>query len=66
MMRRALAIVEAAFGNDHPNAAANLNNLALLLMSSNRLAEAELLMLRNFVILLNFTVKSTSALGDGV
>jgi hypothetical protein len=40
-MRRALAIDEASYGNDHPNVATALNNLASLLQSNNRLAEAE-------------------------
>jgi hypothetical protein len=36
-----LAIDEASYGNDHPNVAIRLNNLALLLQDTNRLAEAE-------------------------
>ena len=40
-MRRALAIDEASYGNDHPDVATALNNLAALLQDTNRLAEAE-------------------------
>ncbi|MHC4443896.1 MAG: tetratricopeptide repeat protein [Planctomycetota bacterium] len=40
-MRRALAIDEASLGQDHPDAAIRLNNLAELLKATNRLAEAE-------------------------
>ena len=40
-MRRALAIDEASYGNDHPKVAIRLNNLAQLLKVTNRLAEAE-------------------------
>jgi replication-associated recombination protein RarA len=49
-MRRALAIDEASYGNDHPNVARDLNNLAQLLQATNRLAEAEPLMRRALVI----------------
>jgi hypothetical protein len=45
-MRRALAIDEASFGNEHPDVAIDLNNLALLLQATNRLSEAEPLMRR--------------------
>jgi hypothetical protein len=41
LVRRALAIDEASYGNDHPNVAIRLNNLANLLRDTNRLAEAE-------------------------
>jgi tetratricopeptide (TPR) repeat protein len=41
-----LAIDEASYGNDHPNVAIRLNNLAGLLLATNRLAEAEPLMAR--------------------
>ena len=44
LMRQALAINEAAFGNQHPNVAAGLNNLALLLKDTNRFEEAEPMM----------------------
>ena len=37
-MRRALAIDEQSYGPDHPNVATDLNNLALLLKATNRLA----------------------------
>ena len=49
-MRRALAIDEASFGNDHPNVAIRLNNLAQLLQATNRLGEAEPLMRRALAI----------------
>ena len=45
-MRRALAIDEEAFGNEHPKVAIRLNNLATLLLDTNRLTEAEPLMRR--------------------
>ncbi|MEY4354897.1 MAG: hypothetical protein RLZZ609_3138, partial [Cyanobacteriota bacterium] len=50
LMRRALAIDEASYGNDHPDVAIDLNNLAQLLQATNRLAEAEPLMGRAFVV----------------
>ena len=40
-MRRALSIDEKSYGRDHPEVAANLNNLAQLLQATNRLGEAE-------------------------
>ncbi|WP_207896429.1 tetratricopeptide repeat protein [Nitrosomonas sp. Nm84] len=52
LMRRALAIDEASFGEDHPNVASVLNNLAQLLKATNRLADAEPLMRRALVILI--------------
>ena len=54
LMRRALAIDEAAYGPGHPDVAIDLNSLALLLMDTNRLSEAEPLMRRGLVILLSF------------
>jgi hypothetical protein len=57
-MRRALAIDEASFGPDHPNVAAHLNNLATLLLDTNRLAEAEPLMRRNVDIFIDFERKT--------
>jgi len=39
--RRALAIDETSFGHDHPDVATDLNNLAQLLKTTNRLTEAE-------------------------
>jgi hypothetical protein len=54
-MRRALDIDERSFGNDHPNVARDLYNLAKLLKSTNRLAEAEPLMRRALLILIEFT-----------
>ena len=50
LMRRALAIVEAAFGPDHPAVAKLLNNLASLLQATNRLTEAEPLLRRALAI----------------
>jgi tetratricopeptide (TPR) repeat protein len=41
LMRRALAIDEAAYGPDHPTVAIRLNNLVALLQDTGRLAEAE-------------------------
>ncbi len=49
-MRRALAIDEANLGTDHPTVATDLNNLATLLIDTNRLAEAEPLMRRALAI----------------
>ena len=50
LMRRALAIDEASYGEDHPSVARDLNNLARLLQATNRLAEAEPLMRRALAI----------------
>jgi hypothetical protein len=36
-----LVIDEKSLGSDHPNVAIRLNNLAMLLQATNRLAEAE-------------------------
>ena len=41
LMRRALAIREASYGPDHPAVAQSLNNLALVLIQTNRAEEAE-------------------------
>ena len=41
LMRQALAIDEAEFGNQHPKVAIDLNNLAWLLKDTNRIDEAE-------------------------
>ena len=57
-MRRALAIDEASYGADHPRVAIDLNNLALLLQATDRLAEAEPLMRRGVEILLGFFVST--------
>jgi tetratricopeptide (TPR) repeat protein len=46
LMRRALWIDEKGFGPEHPNVAADLNNLAHLLQATNHLSEAEPLMRR--------------------
>jgi len=50
LMRRALVIAEAAFGDEHYKVALRLNNLAQLLQATNRLAEAEPLMRRALAI----------------
>jgi tetratricopeptide (TPR) repeat protein len=55
LMRRALAIHEKSYGDDHTEVARDLHNLALLLQSMDRLAEAEPLMRRAVEILLKFT-----------
>ncbi len=49
-MRRALAIDEKSYGPDHPDVARDLNDLALLLQATNRLAEAEPLTRRALAI----------------
>jgi hypothetical protein len=54
-MRRALDIDEKSFGHQHPKVAIRLNNLAVLLTTTNRLAEAEPLMRRVLIIFLDFT-----------
>ncbi len=46
LMWRSLAIGEASSGNNHPNVAIRLNNLAHLLQTTNRLSEAEPLVAR--------------------
>ena len=46
LMRRALEIDVAAFGEQHPTVASRLNNLATLLLDTNRIEEAEPLMRR--------------------
>jgi hypothetical protein len=50
LYRRALAIDEKSFGQDHPDVAIDLNNLATLLKATNRLSEAEPLMRRALAI----------------
>jgi tetratricopeptide (TPR) repeat protein len=50
LMRLALAIAEASYGSEHPNVAAALSNLALLLKTTGRLAETEPLMRRALLI----------------
>lgn len=50
LLRRALAADEKRFGPEHPDVARDLNNLASLLMETNRLAEAESLMRRALAI----------------
>src|SRR5262245_49815949 len=42
-------------GADHPNVATSLNNLALLLQATNRLAEAEPLMRQHVAVFVEFT-----------
>ncbi len=46
LMRRALEINKASFGEHHPAVATGLNNLAQLLQATNRMGEAEPLMRR--------------------
>ncbi|TRZ54054.1 ATP-binding protein, partial [bacterium] len=55
LMRRALAIDEKSYGQDHPNVAIGLNNLAQLLKATNHLAEAEPVSWRIVEIFLKFT-----------
>ena len=50
LYQRALAIGEATYGPDHPTVAAVLNNLAELLLATNRHAEAEPLYRRALAI----------------
>lgn len=50
LLRRALAIDEAAFGTNHPGVTRDLSNLALLLQTTNRLVEAEPLLRRALAI----------------
>lgn len=50
MLRRALAVNEAARGVNHPSMTIHLNNLGLLLKDTNRLAEAELMVRRALAI----------------
>ena len=49
-MQRALAIDEASYGEDHPNVARDLNNLAGLLLATNRAQDAEPMYRRALVI----------------
>jgi tetratricopeptide (TPR) repeat protein len=49
-MRRALAIDEKSLGPEHPDVARDLNNLAALLLATNRLGEAEPIMRRALAI----------------
>ena len=49
-MQRVVHIFEVSYGKDHPSVARDLNNLALLLKATNRLAEAEPLMRRALAI----------------
>jgi len=49
-MRRALAIDEKALGEEHPDVAIDLNNLAQLLQATNRLSESAPLMRRAVAI----------------
>jgi tetratricopeptide (TPR) repeat protein len=49
-MRRALAINEQSYGAEHPTVARAVNNLAMLLQATNRLAEAEPLLRRALAI----------------
>ena len=54
LMRRALEISVAAFGEHHPTVATYLNNLATLLKNTNRIEEAEPLLRRSLDILDSF------------
>jgi hypothetical protein len=49
-MARVVSIFEKSLGENHPNVAAALNNLASLLQATNRLGEAEPLLRRAFLI----------------
>jgi hypothetical protein len=53
-MRRGRSIEEASYGQDHPRVATQLNNLACLLIDTNRLGEAEPLSRRVLAIFLAF------------
>lgn len=55
MMAALRSVGEVSLGAEHPDVARDLNNLALLLQDTNRLAEAEPLLRRNVEILLRFT-----------
>jgi tetratricopeptide (TPR) repeat protein len=50
LYRRALAIDEKSYGPEHPEVATDINNLAVLLQDTNRLAEAEPLVRRVILI----------------
>ncbi|MGL6076546.1 MAG: tetratricopeptide repeat protein [Fimbriiglobus sp.] len=50
LIRRALAIDENSYGDQHPNVGLRLNNLGSLLQETNRLSEAEALMRRALAI----------------
>ena len=50
LMARVVEIFENSLGNEHPNVATALNNLASLLQATNRLAESEPLMERALAI----------------
>jgi hypothetical protein len=58
LMLRALAIDEQSYGDQHPDVAILLNNLAHLLEATNRLAEAEPLAWRAVAILSSFGKKN--------
>ncbi len=49
-MRRALTIFERSFGSNYPNVAVALYNLAILLLTTNRIAEADPLLIRSIAI----------------
>ena len=55
LIRRALSVDERSYGPEHPKVARDLNNLAQLLKTTNRLAEAEPLMRRHLEVFLNFS-----------
>jgi hypothetical protein len=54
IQRRALAIDEASYGENHPTVAIRLNNLATLLYATDRRGEAEPLMRRMLAIFFAF------------
>jgi hypothetical protein len=56
-MRRHLALDEASLGPDHPIVAVCLNNLALLLRNTGRVAGAEPLMRRALTIFFDLSAK---------
>ena len=64
LYRRALKIDEASYGPDHPEVAADLNNLAILLRDTNRLGEAEPLYRRALAIWRKEPRAGSSASGD--
>jgi hypothetical protein len=55
LMHQALSIVERSLGENHPDVATSLGNVAGLCWTTNRPAEAELLMRRMVEIFLKFT-----------
>jgi tetratricopeptide (TPR) repeat protein len=58
LMERALEIDKKSLGEDHPDVAIDLNNLAGLYKATGRYKEAEPLAERTIVILIEFTRKT--------